>query len=773
MTVGWKVNALSARIASVRYRALLPMLALEGAGVRSHVFADARFAGLAELDALVIVKSFTAEDLRLAQEARARGIPVLLDLCDNIFIPGYGGRRKGPTPAQVFVAMAEHAVCIVTTTEPLADVIRAHVEGARVEVVPDGIELTQLEARMVQVVREASGREQQGRGGRAMRHGMRNALHRVRDEGVGALPSLVRSAVRRVGGAFAGRVRHSLQAGPQPDTAAADLPAVAPGTRRIVWFGNHGAEHARFGMLDILEWRTALEAVAAQFSIELVVISNDREKFEAHVRPLPFATRYVEWSPAAVSQWLASASAVIVPNSLDPFSVCKSANRTVTALAHGVPVVATMTPALRTLGDAVETGDPLQALLRILREPAPAQARARDGYRRAQMLFGEHALAARWLDLLQQSPRTERRPEPELAVLLHLVQDLDLAVPILQEASRAGMDCEAWCTGSLLAKSPRVLATLKSQDIAYRVLPDEEELASFRFPARTRSLLTVAETSLGPHRIPRLLTEAAVREGRFAATLQHGFENVGLTYEDELHTFEKVSIAAQRIYIWGPPETLHPRVDADVRARCVPVGCPKADRVPPAELQGLLPRDRPVVGIFENLHWHRYPEGYRHAFLQNVAEVARAWPHVLFLVKPHHAGMWLTHRYEGTLPDAGNLLVADPQSPEWEGHTAGALLPHLSAVITTPSTVALDAARQPLPVAVVAGELPLANYQPLPLLRSVADWNTFLASAMQPAGRASLAAQGNSFVQRVLVPGNAARRIVEDLKAVVPETEGA
>lgn len=764
LSVGWKVHSLAGNMASVRYRALLPVAALEPAGIRSRVFGDGSEAHLEGLDALVIVKSFTPDDLRLAQTARRRGMPVVFDLCDNIFVEGYAGRTSGLTIADVFLTIAEHASCIVTPTEPLARTVRARVPEVPVRIVPDGIETPEVAAAMARILREAKATEQ-AQASRMLRQRLRSALGRVKNEGVHVLPSLLRSLVRRM----RKRVRPDLA---PPTAAAASEPTPAlTGAQRLVWFGNHGAGHGRFGMLDILEYREALETLARERDIELVVISNNREKFDTHIRPLAIPCRYVEWGPEVVGKWLQHAAAVLVPNTRDDFSICKSANRTVLALASGVPVVATMTPALQPLAPFIHTGDPLEALRRVLAEPRRARSEAEEGYRQAAVLFGTPAIRAAWHDLLLdlvQAPDVRPapgRPQPFLAVVLHLVQDLDLALPILKEAQRTGVACEAWCSPQVFGKSPRVLASLKREGVAFQILPERDDaLRTFTFPAATRALLTVAETSLGPHRVPRLLTEVALRQKVFVATLQHGFENVGLTYEDAVHPIDKVDIAAQRIYIWGPRETLHPRLDASVRERCVPVGCPKQAHVPAADLSGLVPAGGPIVGIFENLHWHRYPDTYRRLFLDAVEALAAGYPQTSFLVKPHHAGVWLSRRHEGERPAAPNIFIADPQAPEWEQHTAAALLPNVSAVVTTPSTVALDAARIGLPVAVFAGELPLDSYAPLPLLAGAADAIAFVGHALDARHGESLRAQASRFVERTLVPGDAARRIVDDLR---------
>jgi glycosyltransferase involved in cell wall biosynthesis len=767
LQVGWKVHALAEHIASVRIRAVLPMLALESAGVHSRLFASAMDSELDGLDVLVIVKSFTPGDLRLAQLASARGIRVVYDLCDNIFVGDYGRGKPGLSPAEMFQSIVEYANCIVTTTEPLAEAIRAHVPSVPVVVIPDGIETSRIGKRIGQALVDAHARHQ-ARRARMLRQRVRNVMHRVRIEGLGVVPALVGHFARRAAGTLVRRMRHSLHSRSAAPVADEVPGPQASGRRSIVWFGNHGAEHARFGMLDILEFRDALEAIAAEQDVELVVISNSRAKYESAIRPLAIASRYVEWSATRVDRWLAQAAAVILPNTLDAFSICKSANRTVLALAHGVPVVATLTPALQPLAEFIHTGDPLRGLRRIFSDPEAARAQAAQGHRQAQVLFGEQAIQAHWLRLLEQTPASTSAAAanpPYLAVVLHLAQDLDLALPILQAARSAGIRSEAWCSGTLFRKSPRVRANLRQEGIPFKVLPDDEFLSTFVFPAGVRALLTVAESNLGPHRVPRLLTDAALRQGLFVATLQHGFENIGLSYDDEVHACDKVNIAARRIYTWGQAHTLHPRATASVRERCVPVGCPKPATVPPAALDGVIPKDRPVVGIFENLHWHRYSEEYKGAFLDNVRALTREFPGVFFLLKPHHAGLWLTQRHEGEKPAGDNLLIADPEAQPWENHTAGSLLGHMDAVITSPSTVALDAARMGLPVAVVAGDLQLENYRPLPLLATQGDWSGFVSKVLDAQARAELQQRSAGFVERVLVPGDAARRIVEDLRA--------
>jgi len=90
-----------------------------------------------------------------------------------------------------------------------------------------------------------------------------------------------------------------------------------------------------------------------------------------------------------------------VPNSLDEFSVGKSANRSVMSLCAGVPVVATPTSALQPLSDAVWTGDPLAGLQAYLRSPEKAGTDIRLGRQLVEEHFSLEAVGRRWRDCFE------------------------------------------------------------------------------------------------------------------------------------------------------------------------------------------------------------------------------------------------------------------------------------------------------------------------------------------------------------------------------------
>jgi hypothetical protein len=243
-------------------------------------------------------------------------------------------------------------------------------------------------------------------------------------------------------------------------------------------------------------------------------------------------------------------------------------------------------------------------------------------------------------------------------------------------------------------------------------------------PARFAADVAVT-ASEGPGvgaRFARAFVAASRAAGARAVNLQHGMDNGGLTYGPKLRP---TAFNADLILTWGGPHRLTEAACAEVREKVVPVGCPK--RMFRREDFPSFPHaDRPFIAVFENLHWSRYDNDYRARFVCDLAATAESAPDVAFVVKPHMGGQWYTRRGGTTTSLPANLVIADPTTDRWRRFTADAFLVHASAVITTPSTIALDAARYGVPVALVTYGIPAQNYEPLPRLEQAGDWLGFV-----------------------------------------------
>jgi hypothetical protein len=349
-----------------------------------------------------------------------------------------------------------------------------------------------------------------------------------------------------------------------------------------------------------------------------------------------------------------------------------------------------------------------------------------------------------------------------LLFFVQLVTDCDLLVPLVLEAQRRhGVEARVLVDAGLLAKFPHVAVQLEARGLAFGII-GIEALRAGTVPdwCGIDAVVTATESSARPHAAARRLTVLAQQRGLPAFTLQHGFENIGLTWFDHLHTPANTTFCSDRILAWGPLGLLHPEASAATRARCVPVGCFKEVPAPQGRFQ--KPAGRPhMVVVFENLHWHRYDDAFRERFVRDLAAAARATTDTTWLVRPHPSGVWLTGRYRGQLPQAPNLVIAAPRDPEWDGWNGSEVLALADLVLTTPSTVALDAARLGRPTGVIAYDLDVRCYAPLPLVKAAADWTGLAQQSHTVDGRKALAARSVAFVERVLVPGDAAARAID------------
>jgi len=792
LSIGWKVASLSPGIASVRYRALVPLLSLEDSGYRCHLYSKTWHVNLDELDALVIVKSFSADDLLLMHQAVSKGVPVVLDLCDNIFISSYGASflRTKSSPAALFLEMARMAQAVVVPTETLAGFLKRELGSeVSISVIPDGVENKRLLEMIKSRLKLVAAREKSGVPEKIARY-FSILKSRLCDLRSASCTMILRLASKKIikqlhwrtwakrAYRILNRIRSLLRDRQRRKNIEAIEGDVDPGSndcKRILWFGNHGAEHASFGMLDLQLIREPLEKISADVSVELIVISNNKSKYIKHIKQFAIPTRYIEWSADTIEYYLNIADVVVIPNSLDEFSICKSPNRAVLALTHEVPVVATRTPALGALEGCIVLDNFEDGLRQYLANPELSRKHVQKSKEIIQVLYGQTAISAAWGGLLDKVVKnnilTKDSILPEWIFALQLPQDIDLALPILEAASKQNIRCSIWSGIEAVNRWPQLLTAITQSGFPYRILPEQNiRLDTSIFPQTTRVLLSISESNLNPHRFTHQLTLLANRAGLFTATVQHGFENIGLTYSDGVHSIRRISFASQRIYTWGSLENCHPKVPGQTRRKCVPVGCPKPERVATASIMQTLVTNKPLIGIFENLHWHRYSEEYQVFFVESVSRLASTFPNVDFVIKPHNAGMWLTNRSQQECAVLSNLAIIDPMDPGWALVTAPQMLGCLVAVITTPSTVAIDALRQGLPVALVKHGLDLAKYAPLPMIDDFNDWCEFVNQVLDEKTRVELEQRGRELLRRVIMPGDAALRIVEDLVIEVDAT---
>ena len=385
----WKVQTLNLNVASLRYRCLLPLRYLAECGVESDIYGDDDPVKLTpHTEALIFVKSFYPFDVETCKRAHRMGIPIIIDICDNIFIDEYSA-NKSYVLADNFRLMAEMATAVVAT----GSAMKAEVEAAIVSlpkrptvvIIPDGSESISDIAFAIRATRR-----------KRLIQRSRKLLKRIR-----------RLSKRAKSKRKPKKTSATSPSSPTYKNQPAPLrpypwPLVPSGTKTVLWFGNHGAKYGNFGMLNILDAADALQRVAQDCPLRLLVISNSRDKYEAHIAPLPFATDYLPWHPRQIYAYIRESDVVIIPNSRSRYSICKSANRAVLALSQGTPVIASATPALDMLEGCVWLDDWEGGLRAYLTKPQTARTHVQQAQSVISQQLSGQVIAQKWLSLLDQ-----------------------------------------------------------------------------------------------------------------------------------------------------------------------------------------------------------------------------------------------------------------------------------------------------------------------------------------------------------------------------------
>jgi len=739
-TVYWKFNHVDPKIASVRYRGLRPVELLRRQGVRCELIAGRQYIEWNRGDLLVNVKSYTFHDLELVQSAHRSRVPVILDLCDNLFVESYVS-EKTIDPVHVFKQMAQHASLITVPTESLAEQVRENLQvDISVIVIPDGIERPDEVARFDEMLASADS----GRGNEIL-HRWRTLENRAF---LRSIPGMVARAIQRS--------REQKKA--KPKTPLAPTTDMAPGelardgeTARLLWFGNHGAKHARFGMLDLLNIKNDLEKLSARRPAELVVVSNNEAKYRKYIEPFAIPTRYAEWNSVDIYNWIRSSDVVLIPNSGESFSLCKSANRAVLSLSLETPVVASRTPAYEKLRDCVLFDDWLTNITTYLDDVDARQRHLDSAADVLRKYFSDQTISKAWTEALRKLIPPPQNDPTGICFVANLIQDVEVIKPFIERGHWHSRPT-VFLSIKLVEEYPHVWLEFNNTD---RVILSTQNLTSVVATiGKLTSLVTASESNLRPHKLTHSLTKYANKNRIPTATLQHGFENIGLTYSDEHQPIQNIKFAANHIYTWCVEENLHPEITEENKRKCIPIGCPKYF----PKQQPVVETDRDsfecVIGVFENLHWLRYSDDYRAMFLDSLNASLQEFKDTLFLLRPHQAGQWLTKRFKGTIPSSDNLQILSPADKRFAKLNARQLFPSIDAVVTTPSTVAIDAVLAELPVAVFRHDLILDNYNPLPTLAGPTDWRRFVQEVSDPARRSSLVHRQKIFCDKHFPPGD-------------------
>ncbi|MEH2255596.1 hypothetical protein [Nostoc sp.] len=447
----WKASSLNINLASLRYRCLIPLHYLELCGYKSCIYSNCdEIKFNKKLDVIIFVKSFKREDLDIAKKAHKLGVPIIIDICDNIFIEEYTTRIDN-IPSENFKEMAKVASAIVTTGIVLENVIRAEIgESIPIFIIPDGNETLEdvkqamncikwtrwikiaiyrptsfllvlksvFEVKFISLYKQFYPKIMQ--------------IYKKNISGIKVRLSRLRSQIEVNETTLTER---KFNVSEKTLTSNAILPftffikskdikqqvidksissklskhsklgnnlLIAKDVKRIIWFGHHGASYGNFGMLNILDIAEHLIKTSNEINFTLLVVSNNYEKYSKHILPLPFSTEYIDWDPINIYQHISQSDVTIVPNSKTPFSIGKSANRTVLSLSLGVPVVATKTPALKNFQNCIMCDEWEQGLRVYLTDHHLVNKHIEMAQSIIKQNYSGEAIATQWANVINR-----------------------------------------------------------------------------------------------------------------------------------------------------------------------------------------------------------------------------------------------------------------------------------------------------------------------------------------------------------------------------------
>ena len=170
--------------------------------------------------------------------------------------------------------------------------------------------------------------------------------------------------------------------------------------RQLMWFGNHGSAYATGGMAELERLLPLLEAASRRQPLRLTVGSNSEQRYRELLGRAAFPHRYRPWDRLHFLSLLGEQDLVLLPARMTAFTMAKSNNRMLLALAQGVPVMADPLPDYQPWR-AFCALDEWDRLAEHLVDPAPLAARARAAMPAIERDYSTRAIAAQWREALQ------------------------------------------------------------------------------------------------------------------------------------------------------------------------------------------------------------------------------------------------------------------------------------------------------------------------------------------------------------------------------------
>ena len=327
--IAYYADTLAETKASIRLRLLAPMTRLRDGGWR---FEPADCIRLNSYNALWFSKSFSRRAVAIGRAAERAGVPILVDVCDNILDHA---RRRFDLPKLARVReQLDRAAIVAVSTAVLAGQLQEEMPSlaGKLRIVPD-----MMECMAPRTPNAADARELAQMQAFLARHP--NALH-------------------------------------------------------CVWFGKSSGFAAGLAHLDRAV--AQLARFAQTHPVTLTVISNTRLGHRMASRRWPVPHHYLPWSIGSIGAALAAHRVAVLPVKCNAYTLGKTINRPATAMLAGLGVVADALPAYEELRPFVWLDDWQGGLAAYARDWDAETARIAAGQAHLKAHHSPESIVAMW-----------------------------------------------------------------------------------------------------------------------------------------------------------------------------------------------------------------------------------------------------------------------------------------------------------------------------------------------------------------------------------------
>lgn len=333
----WLPKNAEPRVASTRIRCLNILRRLRAEHFSIELY-NSRHA--LRYRAVIFSKAYKPKHIALAEQLKAQGTKIILDLCDNHFL-----LKEGQAELRRIFALADHWV---VSSRYLAGTVRAHLgDDKPLTVIEDAVE-EDLHGSVFDV---------------PGRIAARFAFARLRSE-----------------------LEHERQ---------------QRGATHLVWFGNYKASYDDAGLQHLNIVRELLEDIDREYPITLTVISNSRGAFDRLCRHWRLPTFYLDWNAHSFIRAMNLHRIAIIPIEINEFTAAKTNNRVALSLSLGLGVVADGIESYQVFKSCAFLDNWREGLLTYVQQPSILNRHVQIARDIIQRDFSIPVIAGQWRTVLE------------------------------------------------------------------------------------------------------------------------------------------------------------------------------------------------------------------------------------------------------------------------------------------------------------------------------------------------------------------------------------